>query len=175
MLTKEFLFGQQRTDRESDMNIQIKTFEIKPLVVLNTRGTVDLTASKAAMKFLVDGPDFGPCSEVLLDFRNVECDMSASSVFELVKHMARHIPTLYDDHRIAVLVKYHAPGNLAFNHAQFLELCTYTKGFNIRAYEDSGHAIHWLHAVSASDSNRLDHAQTPMPSLGGSGPQFGPG
>lgn len=156
------------------MNAQIKICELTHAVVLNSRGTVDLAASKAALKLLVDSPGFGPCSEVLLDFRNVECDMTASSIFELVKHMAWHIPTLYDDHRIAVLVKHYAPGKLAFNHAQFLELCAYTRGFNIRAYEDSDRAIQWLNAVSASDLNGLDHASASMRSFGGGGSQFGP-
>jgi hypothetical protein len=132
------------TDWESDMKTQIQIFEFKHLIVMTAHGTVDLSASKAALKSLVADPGFDASPEVLIDLRDTDCDISVTDVFELVKHMALSIPALSQNHRIAVLVKRHAPANLVFNYAQFLELCADNRGLNIRAYGDYNHAIDWL-------------------------------
>lgn len=157
------------------MNTQIKKFEFKHLIVLTARGTLDLTASKSALKSLVAAPGCDACSEVLLDLREVECAMPVSSIHELAKHAAWHIPALPDDHRIAVLVERHWPGNLEFNHAQFLELCAHSRGFNIRAFDDYGSASDWLNAVSPNDQSDMARALTATPSFVGRRPQFGLG
>ena len=155
------------------MKTLIKKFEFKHLLVLTTLGTIDLPASKAALKSLVTAPGFDVCSTVLLDFRDVECDLSASTLHELARHMAWHIPILSDDHRIAVLVERHRPGNLPFNHAQFLELCEYSKGFSIRAYEDYGNASDWLHAVPRNDPDDIAQTLKATPTFGGTQAQLG--
>lgn len=157
------------------MNTTIRTFEFKHFIVLTARGTLDLAASKAALRSLVSAPDFGACSEVLLDLRDVECEMSASNIHELAKHMTWHIPTLYDDHRIAILVKPHRPGKLAFNHPLFRELCSHSRGFNLCAFEDYDQAIDWLNVVLPLDAYETAQAQIPAPSFAGRQPQFGLG
>ena len=129
--------------------------------MLTAHGTLDLMASKAALKSLVTAPDFEAISEVMLDLRDVECDLSVNNIHALVAHMAWHIPVLFDDHRIAVLVKHHAPGNLAFNHAQFFELCAENNGLHVRAFEDYGRAIEWLNADLQDDANGIAQAQRP--------------
>ena len=157
------------------MNTTIRTFEFKHFIVLTARGILDLAASKAALRSLVSAPDFGACSEVLLDLRDVECEMSASNIHELAKHMTWHIPTLYDDHRIAILVKPHRPGKLAFNHPLFRELCSHSRGFNLCAFEDYDQAIDWLNVVLPLDAYETAQAQIPAPSFAGRQPQFGLG
>ena len=137
------------------MNEQFKTIEFKRFIVLNARWTVEMVASKAALRALVKTPDFVACSEMLLDLRAVECEISASTIHQLVKYMAWNIPTLLDDHRIAILIRGHVSGRRAFDHAQFLELCAHTNGFHFRAYEDLAQAIGWLTTVLPHD---LDHA-----------------
>jgi hypothetical protein len=135
------------------MKAEIKKFELKHVLVLTARGKVDLAASKAALKSLVTASGSDVCSTVLLDFRDVGCDLSASTLHALARHLVWYIPVLSDDHRIAALIERHRPGNLPFNHAQFLELCEYAKGFNIQVYEDYGCASEWLSAVSRNDRN----------------------
>ena len=72
------------------MNTEIKTFEFKHLIEMTAHGKLDLIASKAALKSLVAAPGFDAISEVLLDLRDVECDMPAADIHELVTHMAWH-------------------------------------------------------------------------------------
>jgi hypothetical protein len=155
------------------MNNRIRIFEFKHLIVMTAHGKLDLVASKAALKSLVAAPGFDAIYEVLLDLRDVECDMSADDIHELVTHMAWHIPVLFDDHRIAVLVKKHAPGDLVFNHAQFLDLCAQNNGFNIRAHEDYDHAIQWLNTDLSNASIGTVSAQGSAPPMPGRRSQSG--
>ena len=142
------------------MKTQIQTFEFKHLIVMAAHGTVDLPASKAALKSLVADPGFDANPEVLIDLRDTACDISVTDVFELVKQMALSMPALSNNHRIAVLVKRHTPGNLVFNYAQFLELCAGNRGLNIRAYGDYDHAIDWLNAVQPDSPQHAAQALT---------------
>ena len=156
------------------MKTQIQTFEFKHLIVMAAHGTVDLPASKAALKSLVADPGFDANPEVLIDLRDTACDISVTDVFELVKQMALSMPALSNNHRIAVLVKRHTPGNLVFNYAQFLELCAGNRGLNIRAYGDYDHAIDWLNAVLPdNDPNYTAKPPARASSHADSRPQFG--
>lgn len=161
------------TDRDSDMKTDIKTFELRHLIAVTAHGTLDLVASKAALKSLVAAPGFDAMSEVLLDLRDVKCDMSVTDIHALVAHMAWHIPVLFDDHRIAVLVNSHTPGSLAFNHAQFLELCAGNNGLHIHAFEDHDRATEWLNADFPNGPFGTSRAKEPASSNLGRRPQFG--
>jgi hypothetical protein len=160
-------------DRESVMKTEIKTFDFKHLIVLTAHGALDLVASKAALKSLVAAPGFEAITEVLLDLRDVECDLSVTDIHELVTHMAWHIPVLFDEHRIAVLIDGHKSGGLAFNHSQFLDLCAKNNGLHIRAYEDYERAINWLTAELTNDSASTTREQWPLSSISGKRSQFG--
>jgi hypothetical protein len=129
------------------MKTQNKAYPIKQLIVMTATGTLDLDASKAALKSLSADPDFNVRCEVLLDLRDVECFMSEFELFELAKHMTfpdLALPTLK---RIALLVD----GQVAFNHAHFLELCTQSRGLNVHAFEDYETANEWLNAELPQD------------------------
>ncbi len=161
------------TDRESDMKTDIKTFEFKHLIVLTAQGTLDLEASRTALRTLVTAPGFEAMSEVLLDLRQVECDLSVDDIHELVSHMAWHMPVLFDDHRIAVLVKSNPPDNMAFNHARFFELCAENRDLHIRAFEDPARAGEWLVGDLRSARFGIGSSQQPSSPFSGRRPQFG--
>jgi hypothetical protein len=135
-------------DWETLVKAQIKVFPLKHLIAMDAHGTLDLAASIAALKLLAAAPGFEDSSEVLLDLRDVECEMSTTNIFELAEFMALASTGLAAGRRIAVLVGAHRRGHLAFNKAQFLELCADNRGLNVRAFEDPERADEWLNAAN---------------------------
>jgi hypothetical protein len=126
-------------------------FPLKHLMVMTATGTLDLDASKVALKSIVADPNFDEQYEVLLDLRGIECAMSTVHIYELAKYMAFPNPALPTNKKIAVLVD----GNFAFDHAQFLEMCAGNRGLNLRAFESYGKADDWLNAELPDDRHHV--------------------
>ena len=124
-----------------------KAYPWKDLIVQTASGTVDLEASKAAFKRLAEDPEFLPGYEVLLDWRDVDCEMTVSDVFELAKYLSDLGTKLPTRKKIAILVS----GARAFDHAKFLELCTGNRGVVLAAFEDYDKADAWLNASLPPD------------------------
>jgi hypothetical protein len=129
------------------MNTLNKAFPLKHLIVMTAAGTLDLAASKAALKSLVADPGFDARSEVLLDLRDVECAMSVTDIYELAVHMASPNPALPTYKKVALLVA----GRVAFDHARFLEMCAGNRGLRIGAFVDYANADKWLNADLPDD------------------------
>ncbi|MEQ1516016.1 MAG: hypothetical protein ABL931_05955 [Usitatibacteraceae bacterium] len=146
------------------MDTQIRTIELKQLIVLTAQKRVDLPASKVALESLVVVPGFEVCSAILLDLRDVDCDISVTQVFELASDVAQKLSSLNKEHRVAVLVNGHVPGKLVFNNAQFLELCADKGGANIRAYTEHGEAVAWLGTLAPHADAKIVLPRTPAPS-----------
>lgn len=164
-----------QTEWELRMRSPIRTLEFKHLIVLTAQASVDLPASKAALASLAAAPGFEVCSEVLLDLRGVDCDISVTQVFNLAANMAQHLSSLSKNHRVAVLVKAHVQGNLQFNHAQFNELCADRAGLRIRAYSDHDQAMAWLGAAPEEFPDAIALARSAAGSYEASLLQFGRG
>ena len=130
------------------MKTQIKVFPLKHLLAMDAQGMLDLSASKASLKLLAAAPGFDDSSEVLLDLRDVECELSTTAIFALAEFMALASTGLAAGRRITVLVGAHQHGHLAFNRAQFLEFCADNRGLNMRAFEDANTADAWLNATN---------------------------
>ena len=129
------------------MRSEGKAYPWKDLIVMTASGTVDLDASKAAFRNLAEDPEFLPGYEVLLDWRDVDCDMSVSDVFEMAKYLSDLGTRLPTRKKIAILVS----GKLAFDHAKFLELCANNRGVALAAFEDYEKADAWLNASLPPD------------------------
>lgn len=132
------------------MRTEDKAYPWNDLIVSTATGTVDLDASKAALKNLADDPEFLPGYEVLLDWRDVECVMSVSDVFELAKYLTDLTTRLPTRKKIAILVS----GKRSFDHAKFLELCANNRGVTLAAFEDYDKADEWLNADLPADRKR---------------------
>ena len=141
------------------MKTRNKAYPLKHLIVMTATGTLDLVASKAALKSLAVDPAFDARCEVLLDLRDIECAMSATDIFELAVHMAAPNPALPTQKKIAVLVAGHA----AFDHARFLELCAGNRGLSIGAFEDYENADQWLNADLPDDPKDMVPLLKPAP------------
>ena len=110
------------------------------------KGVCDLSASKAALKKLAADPQFDSQTEVLLDLRDVKCQMSTLDIYELASFMAWPDPALPTRKRIAVLVN-----GPQFDHASFLQMCTANAGVRLAAFDDYDAADNWLNADLPAD------------------------
>ena len=134
------------------MNATCKAYPLKNLIVMTAAGTLDLAASKAAVKILAADPDFGTQCEVLLDLRDIDCAMSTTDLFNLATYMAFPSPALDTYKKVALLVD----GHSALSHAQFLELCTVNRGLHVQAFEKYEQADDWLTANLPIDPKIAD-------------------
>ncbi len=126
-----------------------KAFPLKDLIIVTSSGTIDLAASKAALKSLAADPEYEANYEILLDLRDSECKLSVGDMYELATYLARPDPAISRNRKIAVLVA----GHLAFDHAQFLQLCSTNRGMRVGAFDDYEKASEWLDADLPDDPN----------------------
>ena len=129
-----------------------QAFPLKDLIVMTSSGTIDLAASKSALKKLAADPEFDRHYEVLLDLRNSECEMTVMDVYEIAKDLAWPDPALPTRKKIAVLVS----GQRAFDHAKFLEVCSLNRGVQIGAFEDYEKASEWLDTELPEDPKETE-------------------
>lgn len=129
------------------MKTKHEVFPVKHLIVMDASGSLDLDASKVALKKLAADPDFDSRSEILLDLRDVECHMSTADIYDLAITMALPNPALPTCKKIAVLVE----GRAEFDHAKFLETCGVNRGMWIAAFDDYDKADEWLTADLPED------------------------
>jgi len=129
-----------------------KAFPLKDLIVMTSSGTMDVAASKLALKRLAADPEFDGHYEILLDLRNSECEMSAGDVYEIARDLAWPDPALPTRRKIAVLVS----GEGAFDHAKFLEVCSANRGVRVGAFEDYEKASEWLDTALPEDPKEAD-------------------
>jgi hypothetical protein len=126
-----------------------KVFPLKDLIIVTSSGTIDLAASKAALKSLAADPEFEANYEIFLDLRDSKCDLSVADVFDIAEYLAWPDPAIPTHKKIAVLVA----GDLAFDHAKFLQLCSANRNMNVKAFEDYDKADAWLDADLPKDPN----------------------
>lgn len=119
---------------------------------MTSSGTVDLVASKAALKSLAADPEFEANYEILLDLRDSECDMSIADIFEIATYLAWPDPALPTHKKIALLVS----GQRAFDHAKFFQMCSTNRGMQLRAFEDYEKASEWLEVDLPEDPKGTD-------------------
>ncbi|MGP1677700.1 MAG: hypothetical protein ACTS8S_11905 [Giesbergeria sp.] len=129
-----------------------KAFPLKDLIIMTSSGSIDLVASKAALKSLIADAEFEANDEILLDLRDSECELSITDVFEIATYLARPDPALPMRKKIAVLVT----GQRAFDHAKFLQMCCANRGLQLKAFEDYEKAGEWLDVDLPEDPKGTD-------------------
>ena len=125
---------------------------MKNLILVDAQGICDLPASKAALRKLANDPSFNAQTEVLLDLRDVTCEMSTLDIYELASFLGGPDPALPTRRKIAVLVN----GASQFDHAWFLEMCTANSGIRLAAFDDYDAADEWLSADLPDDPKQTD-------------------
>ena len=135
------------------MNATNKAFPLAHLIVMTATGTLDLKSSKLALKSIADEPSFNEQTEVLLDLRDIKCQLSTADIFELAQHMTFPNPALATNKKIALLVG----GHLSFDHAHFLELCANNRGASLKAFDEYEFANKWLYAELPPDPAKPEY------------------
>lgn len=134
-----------------------KTYPWKKLIVMTATETVDLATSKAAFKKLAHDPKFLRGYEVLLDWRDVSCKMSGTDVYELAQYLSDQDTELPTHKKIPILVS----GRHAFDHVNFLEVCSNNRRVALAAFEDFDKASAWLNATLPQDTRKVEAYSTP--------------
>ena len=129
------------------MNTRHKAFPLQHLIVVDASGILALADSKAALTKLAADPQFDARTEVLLDLRDVTCEMTTLDIYELASFMAWPDPALPTRKKIAVLVE----GRAEFDHVSFLQMCTANAGIRLAAFGDYDAANKWLNAELPQD------------------------
>jgi hypothetical protein len=130
----------------ADLKTQHRAFPLEHLIVVDAKGTCDLLASKAALRKVAADPQFDSQTEVLIDLREVKCEMSTLDIYELAAFLAWPDPALPTRRKIAVLVS-----GPQFDHASFLQMCTANTGIRLAAFGDYEAANNWLSADLPDD------------------------
>ncbi|QXD14486.1 hypothetical protein GQ464_013740 [Rhodocaloribacter litoris] len=122
------------------METQIFIYPAQELIVLTSRGTLDLPRSKQLLQRLTGSPDYDRRFKILLDLREMNCALSVMDAYELAVHMAWPNPALPTRRQVAVLV----PAGRFFDHVAFLSTCAQNRGLNIRSFASYEDAMAWL-------------------------------
>ena len=119
-----------------------KAFPLDKLIVVDAHGRLDLEGSKRMLREIAADPQFDAMTEVLLDLRDVDCEMTTLDIYKLATFVGGPDPALPTRRKIAVLV-----GGLAeFDHAAFLQMCIANTGVRLAAFVDYDAADAWLTA-----------------------------
>ncbi len=145
------------------MHTENRAFPLKHLIVMTADGTLDLDASKLALKSLAADPGFDATCEVLLDLRDIHCLLSINDIYAIGAHMAYPNAALPTNKKIAILVDGHSASNLALNHAQFLTVCAENRGLSMNAFDNYDDADAWLNAKLPIDPRENTLAPALMP------------
>jgi len=138
-----------------------KAYPWTELIVMTATETVDLATSQAAFEKLAHDTKFLQGYEVLLDWRDVSCKMSGTDVYELAQYLSDQNTELPTHKKIPILVS----GKRAFDHANFLEVCSNNRGVTLAAFEDYDKASAWLNATlpqDARDSTPIKTSRAPL-------------
>jgi hypothetical protein len=122
------------------MRARYKAFPLDNLITMTASGSIDLAASKEALRSLAQSEAFETHYEVLLDMRSIRCTLSVTDLYEIASYMTTPDTALPARKRIAVLVS----GPQALEHAHFLEVCATNRGVNVAAFMDHEKAREWL-------------------------------
>lgn len=122
------------------MEARHKIIKSKNLIVVDAEGRVDFEASKEAIRKLSSDPEYSHEYMIIMDLREVSCDLSVTDVVELAAFMAWPDPALPTRRKVAVLV---APDG-AYQLASFMETCAQNRGLRLKAFTSVRQAETWL-------------------------------
>src|SRR5258706_16286312 len=129
------------------MKIRQNVFPPQDLIVVDAAGPLDLPGSKVALRKLAADPRFDPDMEVLIDLRDVACEMSTLDIYELARDLTSSDPALPTRRKIAVLVS----GRSEFDHALFLQTSTATAGIPVAPVDESRARCYGLNSALTRD------------------------
>ena len=121
------------------MATKIKIIRSVDYLSISNEGTIEFEESKKNLASLAE-PKRPPADyELLLDFRRTQWILSTDEIYSLVQELIS-APDSFRD-KIALLL---LPG-VNFDRSYFQELCTDTKGVEIRTFTNYEDAVDWFY------------------------------
>ena len=134
--------GRERATMAIDLHLSRPNDYLHAMV----RGSLDLDASWEIVQHIATIAQLSGACPILLDVRDVTCALTHTDIFRLAEDMGRYREALR--HRIAIVHRQTTYCHLA----DFLELCTTNRGFQVRLFAESDTAASWL--VGETETNR---------------------
>lgn len=120
------------------MATNIKIISASDFIEVTTDGIINITTSRQLLGDIAKAEHNHSDYELLVDFRDTECTLSISDVYQLASELWQHGDTFH--RKIALLV---LPG-FNFDRASFFETCSHNRGFTVNAYTDYETALRWI-------------------------------
>jgi len=110
------------------------------LIVVQASGRLDVDSTKKAIDGLVVDSGLDGLYHVLIDLRQVECDLLASEIRDIAAYVAQPEPALPADRKVAVVVG----RQRHFDQADLFTLFAQHRGLSIKAFDNAEEAERWL-------------------------------
>lgn len=112
----------------------------RKLIVARPKGRLDVQESKRALREITSNSDYDQQFEVLMDLTQIESDLDPVGIVDIATSIAYPNSIFPTRRKIAIAVS----GQIAFDHAAFLELCANNRGINIKSFSSLAAATDWL-------------------------------
>jgi len=120
------------------MSYDMRVIPIKEFLRTDVSGVIDLNASRAVLKELLEICSRNNVHHILIDTREANSRATTVDVWTLANDLGSLGMSL--QHRIAILNR---PKD-EFDRGAFLELCATNRGYQLRAFHDFERAFTWL-------------------------------
>lgn len=120
------------------MDMNLRVIHSRDFLKATPTGEIDLETSKQALLKLASENSAPRQYDILIDARQKTGYLSLTYIAELVGVMIEHRDSFRS--KLAILSR---PG-LGFDHAKFMEVYAYNRGFKVAAFNDFEEAMNWL-------------------------------
>ena len=127
------------TDAVTEMTTPIRLIRSVEYLYTSPEGDIDFEKSKQVLADLALAKRLPADYDIILDFRRTQCKLSTTNIWFLAAELAKHDDTFRN--KVAVLI---SPGSNPDN-AEFFELCSKNRGFNVDVFTNHEDAIQWLY------------------------------
>ena len=118
---------------------KIKLIRSVEYLNISPEGDIDLEKSKQLLAELAKAKRPPADYDIILDFRRAQVKLSTTDIWYLAAELVKYENTFRD--KVAVLI---LPG-LDFDKAEFFELCSKNRGYNVDVFTNYEDAIQWFY------------------------------
>jgi len=129
------------------LTLRLQVIHAKDFLRMTPDGKIDFEKTRDMLLEAVSVEGLSSELDVLVDFRQVESDLSTTDIWYLAEELSRHDEAFKD--RIALLVN-----SEKFDNAKFFELCAMNRGLEVAAFASYEEAINWLFPPSDVPSGK---------------------
>lgn len=129
------------------MTLKLHVIHARDFLRMTPDGKIDFEETRKMYLEAVSVEGLSYKLDMLVDFRQVDADLSTTDIWYLAEELSKHDEGFKD--QIAVLVN---PDR--FDNAKFFELCATNRGLKVAAFSSFEEAINWLFPSSDAQSGK---------------------